>query len=71
MMHCVTEWSKDADVPPKVRSRPELDVAATPPDWKKPVPLIVELEPPGSPVVRTVHTARRYQGPERDDTGTV
>jgi hypothetical protein len=35
-----------------VRSSPELLVAATPPDWKNPVPLIVEFAPPGAPVVR-------------------
>jgi hypothetical protein len=46
-------------------------VAATPPDTKCPVPLIVEFAPPGAPVVSTTSTSFMNHGPDRELAGTV
>jgi hypothetical protein len=45
-------------------------VAATPPDWNSPVPMIVEFAP-AAPIVLTTQTSVRNHGPDSDDTGTV
>ena len=66
----LTLGSKETEVPPKVRSSPELAVAATPPDWKMPEPMMVELAP-AAPIVRTTQLERKYHGPESDETGVV
>jgi hypothetical protein len=66
----LTVASKAHEVPPKTTSRPEFAVAATPPDWKRPVPMMVEFAP-AAPIVRTVKLARRYHGPESEEAGTV
>ena len=65
-----TVASNAQEVPPKGRTMLELAVAATPPDQKTPVPIIVEFAPE-APIVRTTHDERRYQGPDSDETGVV
>src|SRR4051812_30049401 len=67
----LTLGSNRQDVPPNVRSRPEFAVAATPPDWKMPLPMIVEFAPVEALIVRTTQVERRYHDPDSDDTGTV
>src|SRR3954468_13121365 len=66
----LTLASKLQDVPPNTMSIPEFAVAATPPDWNRPLPMIVEL-PPGAAIVRTTQVDRRYHEPDRDETGVV